>query len=231
LRNPASNDTVFSMCGRFTLHIPPELITEIFGAPLPVDYRSRFNVAPAQIHPVVRWGNEGREITSMRWGLIPSWAQDQRLGFSMINARSETVAMKPAFRVSLHTRRCLVLSDGFFEWRHEGKEKEPFYISLKGGGLMPYAGLWDQWRAPEGEILETFTIITCAANELVQKLHDRMPAILERKNYDMWLNPAIAPERAMELLRPYPAGKMTLWKVGVMVNNPRNDSEECIRKL
>jgi putative SOS response-associated peptidase YedK len=219
------------MCGRFTLHIPPELIAEIFGTPLPVDYRPRFNVAPSQIHPVVRWGNDGREIAPMRWGLIPSWAQDQRLGFSMINARAETAAMKPAFRGSLHARRCLVLSDGFFEWRHEGKEKEPFYITLKGGGVMPYAGLWDQWRAPEGEILETYTVITCASNELVQKLHDRMPVILERKDYDTWLNPAFPPERAMELLRPYPAGKMTLWKVGKLVNNPRNDSEECIRKL
>jgi putative SOS response-associated peptidase YedK len=219
------------MCGRFTLHIPPELIAEIFGAPLPVDYRPRFNVAPSQIHPVVRWGGKGREIAPMRWGLIPSWAQDQRLGFSMINARAETLYTKPAFRGALHARRCLVLSDGFFEWSHEGKEKEPFHISLKGGGVMPYAGLWDQWRDPEGEIVETFTIITCASNDLVQKFHDRMPVILERKDYETWLNPAFPPERAMELLRPYPAGKMALWKVGTFVNNPRNDSEECIKKL
>ena len=219
------------MCGRFTLHLPPDLIAEIFGAPLPVDFSPRFNVAPSQRHPVVHQAAEGRRIVSMRWGLIPHWAQDERLGFSMINARSETIALKPAFRDSLRSRRCLVLSDGFFEWRHGGKEKEPFYITLKGGGLMPYAGLWDRWKEPGGDIVETFTIVTCASNELVGKLHDRMPVIVEPRDYDRWLDPAIPPERVKELLRPYPPGRMTLWRVGPSVNNPRNETDECIRKV
>jgi len=219
------------MCGRFTLHLPPELIAEIFGMQQPVDFTPRFNVAPSQSHPVVRLTGEGREIRPLKWGLIPHWAQDSRLGYSMFNARAETLSIKPAFRGSFRSRRCLVVADGFYEWRHEGKDKEPFYITLRDGGVMPYAGLWDEWHDPAGEVVETFTIITCASNGLVRPLHERMPVIVSRKDYDTWLDPDVPAERVKELLQPYPAERMTLWRVGALVNNPRNDSEECIRKV
>jgi putative SOS response-associated peptidase YedK len=156
------------MCGRFTLHLPPELIAEIFGVPLVSDVKPRFNVAPSQTHPVVRQTAEGRQLVPMKWGLIPNWAQDSRLGYSMINARAETIDTKPSFRGSFRGRRCLVPADGIFEWlRHEGKTKQPFYVTIRSGGIMPFAGLWDRWQNPEGESVETFTIITCASNELV----------------------------------------------------------------
>ncbi|HTP63884.1 MAG TPA: SOS response-associated peptidase [Geobacteraceae bacterium] len=219
------------MCGRFTLHLPPELIAGIFKVSLSTVFSPRFNVTPAQMHPVVRQTGEGRGIVPMKWGLIPNWAQDPRLGFSMINARAETVAEKPAFRGSFRVRRCLVVADGFFEWRHGGEAKAPFYVTLGTGDVMPFAGLWDSWRDPAGDAVETFTIITCAANGLVRELHDRMPVVIDRKNYGTWLDPATPTEKAKELLRPYPAERMTFWKVGDFVNNPRNDSEECIRKI
>jgi putative SOS response-associated peptidase YedK len=219
------------MCGRFTLHLPPELIAEIFGVPLLADIRPRFNVAPSQTHLVVRQTAEEREMALMKWGLIPHWAKDPKLGYSMINARSETVAVKPAFRESFRTRRCLVVADGFFEWRHEGKTKEPFYVSIRDGGVMPFAGLWDRWQDPVGESVETFTIITCASNELVSQLHEWMPVIVDQQDFDTWLDSTAPMEKVKELLHPYPAGRMTLWKVGALVNNPRNESEECIRKV
>jgi putative SOS response-associated peptidase YedK len=213
------------------LHLPPELIAEIFGVPLLADIRPRFNVAPSQTHLVVRQTAEVREMAPMKWGLIPHWAKDPKLGYSMINARSETVAEKPAFRGSFRARRCLVVADGFFEWRHEGKTKEPFYVSIRDGGVMPFAGLWDRWQDPEGESVETFTIITCASNELVSQLHDRMPVIVDQRDFDTWLDSTAPTEKVKELLHPYPAGRMTLWKVGALVNNPRNESDECIRKV
>lgn len=177
------------MCGRFTLHLPAEVISEIFRVPLLADLAPRYNIAPSQVIPVVRQTTEGRQIVPMKWRLNPHWAQDSRLGFSMINARAETVDVKPAFRAPFRSRRCLVVADGFYEWRREGKTKEPFHITLKSGGLMPFAGLWEHWRSPEGEIVESFTIITCAANELLSQLHERMPVIIGQKDYDTWLNP------------------------------------------
>ncbi len=219
------------MCGRFTLHIPPELIAEAFNVPLPGVFTPRFNGAPSQTHPVVCSTANGRQIAQMRWGLVPQWAQDDRLGYTMINARAETVTEKPAFRGLFAGRRCLVIADGFYEWRHDGNAKEPFYIALRDGRLMSFAGLWDKWRNEAGETVYTFTIITCASNDLVRPLHDRMPVVIERKHYDLWLDPAAPPDKVKELLRPYPAGRMTLWKVGALVNNPRNDTAECMEKV
>jgi putative SOS response-associated peptidase YedK len=219
------------MCGRFTLHLPAEVIAEIFGVPLPTGLPPRYNIAPSQLNPVVRLGVEGRQIAPLKWGLIPHWAQDPRLGFSMINARAETIEEKPAFRVPFRSRRCLVVADGFYEWRHEGKTKEPFHITLKSGGVMPFAGLWDHWQSPEGENVESFTIITCAANGLISRLHERMPVIIGPKDYDLWLNPRARLEEAGRLLRPYPDEWMKLSRVGPLVNSPANDSEECIRKV
>jgi putative SOS response-associated peptidase YedK len=220
------------MCGRFTLHLPPEMIAEIFGVLLVSDVKPRFNVAPSQSHPVVRQTAEGRQLVPMKWGLIPHWAQDSRLGYSMINARAETIDTKPSFRGSFRTRRCLVPADGLFEWlRYEGKTKQPFYVTIRSGGMMPFAGLWDRWQNPEGESVETFTIITCASNELISQLHDRMPVIIDRKDFSTWLDPAAPPEMVKELLHPYPSEQMTLWKVGKLVNNPRIDLEECIKKI
>jgi len=219
------------MCGRFTLHLPAEVIAEIFGVPLPAGLSPRYNIAPSQMNLVVRQTTAGRQLVPMKWGLIPHWAKDPRLGYSLINARAETIDSKPAFRGSFRSRRCLVVADGFYEWRHEGKAKEPFHITLKEGGAMAFAGLWDHWQNPEGELVQSFTIITCASNELVSQLHERMPVIIGRNDYDIWLNPDAPLELEKKLLLPFPAERMTLWKVGALVNSSGNESEECIRKV
>lgn len=221
----------YPMCGRFTLHLPAEVIAEIFRAALLTEIAPRYNISPSQICPIVRQTSEGRQIVPMKWGLIPNWAQDSRLGFSMINARAETVDAKPAFKEPFRSRRCLVVADGFYEWRHEGKAKEPFHITLKSGGVMPFAGLWDKWQNPEGETVESFTIITCAANELISQLHERMPVIIGQKDFDTWLNPRSHIDEIRKLLRPYPEERMKFWRVGTFVNTPQNDTEECIRMV
>ena len=218
------------MCGRFTLHLPADVIAKIFKVLLLANLPPRYNVAPSQLNLVVRQTTEGRQIVPMKWGFIPHWAKDPRLGYSMINARAETIDVKPAFKGSFRSRRCLVVSDGFYEWRHGGKVKEPFYITLKDGGVMAFAGLWDHWQNPEGEFVESYTIITCESNELVSTLHFRMPVIIGQKDYDTWLDPATPLDQVKKLLLPYPAERMTLWKVGPLVNSTKIDSEECIKK-
>jgi putative SOS response-associated peptidase YedK len=168
------------MCGRITLRATPEKIAGLFGVSK-LDYSPRFNIAPTQEVLTVRSSQQGRELVPLRWGLIPSWAKDKKIGAALINARAETVAEKPAFRSAFKHRRCLIPCDGFFEWsRREGGTKVPHYITLRDGGLFAFAGLWEEWEpAEEGKCVSSCTIITTEANELVRPLHDRMPVILE----------------------------------------------------
>lgn len=221
------------MCGRYSITSPPEAMRRLFGYEENPNLQPRYNVAPTQVAPVVRLNAHGlRELALLRWGLIPSWAKDAKISASLINARAETVAEKPSFRAAFKKRRCLVPADGYYEWRAEGKLKQPYRIALAGGGqggggLFAMAGLWESWRPGTAEALETFTILTTAANEHLAELHDRMPVILDAADYDAWLG-ARDPHIAVALLRPYPAERMTYYAVSRRVNSPKFDDADCI---
>ena len=170
------------MCGRFTIDIPAELLTELFGLAEPPAVTPRYNIAPTQQIPVIRqYADRQNHLDYLRWGLIPSWFKDKPTSNLMINARSETVSEKPAFKQSIRYRRCVVVASGFYEWLTEGKK--PWYVRLKDRSPMVFAGLWDTWKSPEGEVVESCTILITASNRLVEPLHDRMPVILHPDEY------------------------------------------------
>ena len=218
------------MCGRFTIDIPPELLFELFGLAEFPRITPRFNIAPTQQVPVIRrYGDGQNHLDFLHWGLIPSWAQDKSIGSKMINARSETVTEKPAFRQAIRYRRCLVPSSGFYEWLTEGKEKQPWYIHLKDGSPMVFAGLWETWKSAEGEVVESCTILTTASNRLVAPLHDRMPVILHPDEYRTWLERTTTdPTGLKKMFQPYPADLMEMWPVSSAVNKVGNDSADLV---
>jgi putative SOS response-associated peptidase YedK len=196
----------------------------------PDELEPRYNIAPTQSIAVVRQFEDGlRSCDLLRWGLIPSWAKDPAIGNRTINARAETVAEKPAFRAAFRRRRCLVLADGFFEWRKEGK-KQPYYIRMRDEGPFAFAGLWERWApGAEDSALETCNLITTDANELMRDMHDRMPVILPREDYGTWLDPAIQDtQQLLALLQPYKSEAMIANPVSTRVNNPKHDDAECI---
>jgi putative SOS response-associated peptidase YedK len=167
----------------------------------------------------------------LRWGLIPSWADDPTIGNRLINARSETVASKPSFRAAFKNRRCLIPADGFYEWKKEGKTKQPLHIQRKHGLPFAFAGLWEEWER-ENEIIQSCTIITTEANELMAEFHDRMPVILDAKHYELWLDPEVHDPNLLEpLLRPYPSEELVVHAVGSLVNNPRNEDPRCVEPM
>jgi putative SOS response-associated peptidase YedK len=184
----------------------------------------RFNIAPTQDIPVVRYTDAGRELTLMRWGLIPSWSKGPTSGSLLINARSETAAEKPAFRSAFKTRRCLIPADGFYEWKKTGGKKQPYHFRLANGQPFAFAGLWEKWQA-----IESCTILTTEANELAAQMHDRMPVILSPNDYAEWLDPQ-AKDSGM-LLTPFPASEMSAIPVNPIVNNARNEGPECIEPV
>jgi putative SOS response-associated peptidase YedK len=218
------------MCGRFTLALPWSEVARILRAEAPGPAPApRWNLAPTQgVTVLVVTG--ARELRTMRWGLIPSWARDPSIGNRLINARAETLAEKPSFRDSLKNRRCLVVADGFYEWRKEGKEKYPIWIHPRAGGVIAFAGLWDRWTSPDGEVVESCTIVTCAANARIATFHERMPVILPPEAWDAWLAPAPAdPTALLPLLVPCPADLLELRRVTTEVNRPSNEGESLIR--
>ncbi|PMB34925.1 hypothetical protein CEN40_19870 [Fischerella thermalis CCMEE 5205] len=219
------------MCGRFTLSVFPEVLTQIFEVEKIPDFKPQYNIAPTQMVLVVLYNSEGnkREIQRLRWGLIPSWAKDQSMGAKLINARAETVAEKPAFRRAFKRQRCLVVADGFYEWQQQDGKKQPYYFRLSNGKPFGFAGLWEEWQSSEQERIKSCTILTTQANELLQMVHDRMPVILQQENYDLWLDPQVHDVELLQpLLRPYPSEAMTSYPVTTLVNSPRNNSAECI---
>ncbi|CAG1023373.1 SOS response-associated protein YedK [Methylococcales bacterium] len=220
------------MCGRFVLDSPPELIAESFGLDDVPALTPRYNIAPSQDIPVIRAPAGVRECVLTRWGLVPAWSKEPRTEYSTINARAETVSTKPAFRDAFRRRRCLVVADGFFEWaRAEGKAKTPYFIRLKAPGPFAFAGLWERWEK-DGQTLETSSILVTEANDLMRPLHDRMPVILARDDYGLWLDPGICdPARLQPLLKPYPTEQMQAYPVSTAVNSVRNDGESLIRPL
>ena len=189
-----------------------------------------YNVAPQSLQPVVRLDSETgeRELTIMRWGLIPFFAKDAKIAYSTINARSETVATSPVFREPMKRRRCLIPATGFYEWQAlDKKSKQPWAIELADGDLFAFAGLWDRWKEKAtGQPLETYTIITTDPNELLEPIHNRMPVILSPQNYSRWLDPGDPAQLPVDLLRPYPAEEMRAWRVSAAVGNVRNNSPE-----
>jgi putative SOS response-associated peptidase YedK len=222
------------MCGRYTQTNDIAALVKRFGvATASLIIRKRFNMAPGQDAPVIINDN-GKTLKLMRWGLIPFWAKDEKIGYKMINARAETVAEKPAYKNSFKRKRCLIPADGFYEWRREQgqKLKIPMRFCLSGMESFAFAGLWDSWKKPDGEELETYTIITTAANELLGKFHLRMPVILDQENEDVWLNSETEdPKILLPFLKAYPAGKMLSYDVSTIVNSARNDTPECIECL
>ncbi|CAN1212554.1 Abasic site processing protein [Tumidithrix helvetica PCC 7403] len=219
------------MCGRFTQFHSAEAIAEAFEVDVE-DLPPRYNIAPSQpIAAIVQRLDEPRKLLWLRWGLIPSWAKDPAIGYKLINARSETAFEKPSFRYAFKHRRCLIPTDGFYEWqRLEGSKKQPFFIGLKDSSPFAFAGLWERWESKEGDIVETCTILTTEANDLVSPIHDRMPVILHPKDYDLWLDPKFTrSDRLQALLVPYPSEFMVSHPVGTKVNSPKNDSPECLQ--
>lgn len=221
------------MCGRFSFDIPPDLLLELLGLREAALDAPSYNIAPTQKVAVIRLDQAGeKRLDYLQWGLIPSWAKESSIGSKMINARSETVAEKPAFRQALRQRRCIVPASGFYEWKQEGKRKHPLYISLGDSTLMAFAGLWDAWRAPDGGIIESCTILTTAANEMIEPFHQRMPVILHPDQHDAWLDPKLAePAKLADLFRPYPAQQMQMWPVSPLVNSVKNNSRELLQPL
>jgi putative SOS response-associated peptidase YedK len=222
------------MCGRFTMTVDPAQLQDTFPwLNVPEGMEPRYNIAPTQPVAVVPNNDENR-IEFFNWGLIPSWAKDPSIGNRMINARAETLAEKPAFRAAYRRRRCLVLADGFFEWRKDPgqKAKQPMYIRLKTGEPFAFAGLWEIWNSADGSQILSCTIITTEPNELVSDIHNRMPVILPREDYSAWLNPnEIQPADLGDLLRPYPSTELAAYPVSTIVNSPGNDSPACVAPL
>ncbi len=228
------------MCGRFTLTVDPADLQDAFPQfTFPAQARPRFNIAPTQ--PVLVLPNDSKNTADYyTWGLIPSWATpalaggaraDPTIGSRLINARAETLAEKPAFRGAFKYKRCLIFSDGFYEWKTQPgmKSKIPHFIRLESGKPFAFAGLWDEWHSPDGSLVKSCAIITTEPNELMSALHNRMPVILPPNVYEQWLAPS--PRRAEELqnlLVPYPASQMSAWPVTTLVNSPANDLAACI---
>ncbi|HLQ27654.1 MAG TPA: SOS response-associated peptidase [Ktedonobacteraceae bacterium] len=216
------------MCGRYTLTIDIKTVAEKFGVPAALDTSPRYNIAPTQeVVSVMRNGTS--HLAWLRWGLIPSWAKDESIGSRMINARAETLTEKPSFKGLLRSKRCLIVADGFYEWKQENGSKIPMYMTLKSGEPFAFAGLWDLWKSPDGEHIRSCTIITTEPNDLVAPIHNRMPAILLPGVYADWLDPDMRDEQALShWLAPYPAEEMTARPVSRLVNDPKRDSPELI---
>jgi putative SOS response-associated peptidase YedK len=217
------------MCGRYTLLSSGESLQLLFGFPEAPSLTPRYNIAPTQpVLAVRQTAQGGRELPLLRWGLIPSWAKDPAIGNRMTNARAETVADKPAFRTPFRRRRCLVPADGFYEWQTIGRLKQPIHFRMKGGLPFAFAGLWDQWRGPGGEQIESCTVLTTEANELVHPVHDRMPVILRPEDFAVWLDGVQKPEVLLPLLRPYPAAEMEARLANPWVNDARHEGPQCL---
>lgn len=219
------------MCGRYLIPDPDEIPIHFKGARSGYDLKPRYNATPSENLPVIVNDTE-KHVEMMRWGLVPFWAKDEKIGYKMINARAETLQTKPSFRKALSLQRCIIPAGGFFEWKQIDKEKIPYYIFLKNQHLFGFAGLYDVWHDKQGREVKTYTIITTEPNTLVAAIHNRMPAILEKQDEDKWLNPdETEPQHLVKLLYPYPASEMQAYPVSRLVNSPANDTKEVIKPL
>jgi putative SOS response-associated peptidase YedK len=219
------------MCGRYRLSRRKQVVEEYFGCPSDEpDWSPRYNVAPTQPVAVIRQNPKEpvRELSLMRWGLIPSWAKDSSAAARMINARAETASTKPAFRDAMKSRRCLIPADGFYEWMRMEKTKQPYCFEINNSELFAFAGLWERWKNPSGEWVKTCSILTTTPNAVTSAVHDRMPVIVEPDSYDVWLDPGMTNVAAVsDLLRPYDARRMRCFPVSTRINSVVNDDAEC----
>ena len=222
------------MCGRFTQTASPEVLAQQFALTDPPLFTPRYNIAPTQQVATIRLNPDSakRECVMLRWGLIPSWAKDAKIGNQCINAKAETVAEKPSFRSAFKKRRCLVVATGFYEWQVQGRTKQPMWIGLGNKHPFAFAGLWEHWKPAEGEPLETCTIITTEPNDLMAPIHNRMPVILSPPGYDQWLDPTFQQAEPLKaLLHPYPSEELMAYPVSTLVNNPRHDAPQCLEPV
>jgi putative SOS response-associated peptidase YedK len=218
------------MCGRFSFSPLVKVIEDRFDVKVDSTYKPRYNSAPTQNLAVISNSDPGI-LSFFKWGLIPFWAKDPKIGNRMINAKSETITEKPAFRNAFRRKRCLVPTDGFFEWKKTGpKEKIPYRILMKDENLFSMAGIWEEWKNPEGAIVRSFSILTVSPNALMQNIHNRMPVILKPEHEKIWLS-EVPEETILPLLKPYPAELMTAYPISKLVNAPVNDRPEVLEPM
>ncbi len=221
------------MCGRFTLFAPAERIIRRFGlTTFPETYVKRYNIAPSQLVLAVIHDGKGNRAGFLRWGLIPAWANDEKIGYKLINARAETLGEKRSFQEAAQKRRCLIIADGFYEWKREGGRKQPVRVQLKSGELFAMAGLWERWQSPNGEVLSTCAIVTTEANELLRPIHPRMPVILSAEHETQWLDRNVRDLACLQsFLKPYPADELMVFPVSERVNAAVNDAPDLIEPV
>lgn len=221
------------MCGRYSITTPVDGLLQHFLFEEMPNLAARYNVAPTQEVPVVRLESDGRRhLRLLRWGLIPSWAKDRKIAYKTINARAETVAEKPSFRSAYRKRRCLILADGFYEWRKEGEGKQPYRIVMADRGPFAMAGLWEFWRDPADQSpVESCTIIVTEANAYLSRLHHRMPVILAPDDHARWLDPGADGATLQGLLKPFEAAPLVAYPVSTHVNKPANDDPACLEAV
>ena len=222
------------MCGRFTRKENFQQLAKLLGVRTLPQLPPRYNIAPSQLVACVRVNPESleNECVSLKWGLVPSWAKDPSIGQKMINARAETVAEKPSFRRAFQQRRCLILADGFYEWKREGKEKQPYYIHFTDNRPFAFAGLWERWEAGGDAMLDSCAMITTGPNVVMEPIHHRMPVILHPKDYACWLGSMRQDFATLNaLLQPPPAESLEAYPVSPLVNNPRHDNPLCLQPL
>lgn len=218
------------MCGRFAQRTPAKRLAEEFQVQEVPEIEPRYNIAPAQDILSIRRTDEGREAALLKWGLVPSWAKDVSIGAKLINARSETITEKPSFREAFKRRRCIIPADGFYEWQRRGGTKQPYFFLMRDEHPFGFAGLWEKWRDADGQALETCTILTTEANEVLKPVHDRMPVILHPGDYELWLGGDVRElDLVKELLRPYPGEEMVGYPVSTSINSPHNQGAELIK--
>ncbi len=217
------------MCGRFARYASGEELRERYPFIEVPPVEPRYNIAPTQSVAVVRATATGRELAFLRWGLIPSWSSDPAIGNKLLNARAETVAEKPSFRSAFKRRRCLIPASGYYEWQKvDARHKQPYFIRPQGGGLFSFAGLWEEWHDPQGEVVESCTILTTEANDVTRPLHDRMPVILDPASDALWLVTGADAATLHSLLVPYPCEKMEAFPINSWVSNPKHEGPRCL---
>jgi putative SOS response-associated peptidase YedK len=220
------------MCGRFTLFASGKQLAQRFELTQTPLFEPRYNIAPTQSVAAVRLTPGGRELALLRWGLIPSWATDPAIGNKLLNARCETVAEKPSFRSAFRHRRCLIPASGFYEWHKAGTgRKQPYFIRPRADDLFAFAGLWERWNAPQGGLIESCTILTTEANELMRPLHERMPVLLDADAKATWLDPHAPADALRALFVPFPSERMDISPVDSWVSNPKHEGPRCLEPV
>jgi len=220
------------MCGRYAQRTDPKQLAKVFGVAEVPEVEPRYNIAPTQDIVAVQQTADDREMTFYKWGLVPSWAKDTSIGARLINARSETVTEKPAFRQAFKHRRCIIPADGFYEWQQTGGRKQPFFFRMRDESPFGFAGLWERWEGSGSQAINSCAILTTEANEVLRPVHDRMPVILHPDDYELWLEGGEREQALLrELLRPYPAEEMAGYPVATAVNSPRSQGAKLIEQV